>query len=66
MHPQLLEGLKCESKWETTEEGGVEARSLAHGTLRGKGACRSSGMRVEIVDKLHSLTQAYTKPTQSG
>jgi hypothetical protein len=32
MHSQLLEGLKCESKWKTTEEGGVGTRSLAHNT----------------------------------
>jgi hypothetical protein len=24
MHSQLLEGFKCESKWKTTKEGGVE------------------------------------------
>ncbi len=31
-HSQLLEGLKCESKWKTAEEGGVGTRSLAHNT----------------------------------
>ncbi len=38
-HPQLLEGLKCESKWKTAEEGGVGMCSLAHNTWRGRGAC---------------------------
>jgi hypothetical protein len=38
-HSQLLAGLKCESKWKTAEEGGVGMRSLAHNTLRGRGAC---------------------------
>jgi len=33
-HSQLLEGLKCESKYKTTKEGGVEAHSLTHNTLR--------------------------------
>jgi len=46
------------------EEGGVRARSLTHSTLRGRGACWSSGMGLGRVDKLHSLTQACTKPTQ--
>ncbi len=30
--PQFLEGLKCEPKWKTAEEGGVGARSLTHNT----------------------------------
>jgi hypothetical protein len=64
-HPQLLEGLKCESKWETTEEGGAGAHSLAHNTLRGRGACWSSGMRLGRIDKLHSFKRACTQPTQS-
>jgi hypothetical protein len=38
-HPQLLEGLKCESKWETAEEERVGAHSLAYGTLKGRRAC---------------------------
>jgi len=38
-HFQLLEGLKSEFKYKTTEGGGVGARSLAHNTLRGRGAC---------------------------
>jgi len=50
----------------TTEEGGVGARSLAHNTLRGRGACWSSRMGLGRVDKLHSLTRACTQPTQSG
>jgi len=48
------------------EEGGVRACSLVHNTLRGRGACWSSGMGLGRVDKLHSLTQACTQPTQSG
>jgi len=59
MHSQLLERLKGESKYKTTEEGGIEARSLAHSTLRGRGVCWSSRMGLGRVDKLHSLT----KPT---
>jgi len=66
MHSQLFEGLKCESKYKAMEEGGVGARSLAHNTLRGRGACWSSRMGLGRVDKLHSLTWAYTQPTQSG
>jgi hypothetical protein len=65
-HSQLLEGFKSESKYKTTEGGGVEARSLAHNTLRGKRACWSSGMGLGRVDKLHSLTRACTQPTQGG
>jgi len=48
------------------EGGGVEACSLAHNILKGRGACWSSGMGLGRVDKLHSLTQACTKPTQGG
>jgi len=47
----------------TTEGGGVGARSLAHNTLRGTGACWSSEMGLRRIDKLHSLTQACTQPT---
>jgi hypothetical protein len=65
-HSQLLKGPKCGSKWNTVEEGRVGARSLAHNTLRGKRACWSSGMGLGRVGKLHSLTRAYTQPTQSG
>ncbi len=65
-HSQLLERLKCESKQKTAEEGGVGARFLAHNTLRGRGVCWSSKMGLRRVDKLHSLTRAYTQPTQSG
>jgi hypothetical protein len=32
----------------------------------GRGACWSSGMGLGRIDKLHLLTQACTKPTQSG
>ncbi len=46
------------------EEGGAGARSLAHNTLRGRGACWSFGMGLRRVDKLHSLTRACTQPTQ--
>jgi hypothetical protein len=59
-HSQLLEGLKCESKWKTTEEGGVGMYSLAHNTLRGRGACWSSGMGLGRIDKLiHSHGPAH-------
>jgi len=60
MHSQLLVRLKNEFKYKTTEGGGVKAHSLAHNTLRGKGACWSSRMELGRVDKLHSLTRAYT------
>jgi hypothetical protein len=66
MHSQLLEIFKCESKWKTTEEGRIGARSLTHNTLRGRGACWSFEMGLGRVDKLHSLTHACTKPTQGG
>ncbi len=39
MHSQFLARLKGESKYKTTEGGGVEARSLVHNTLKGRGAC---------------------------
>ncbi len=65
-HSQLLKGFKCGSKWNTAEEGGVGACSLTHNTLKGRGACWSSEMGLGRVDKLHSLTQACTQPTQSG
>ncbi len=65
-HSQLLARLKSESKYKTTKGGGVEARSLAHNTLRGRGACWSSGMRLGRVDKLHSFTRACTQLTQGG
>jgi hypothetical protein len=54
-HSQLLKGLKCEPKYKTAEEGGVGARSLAHNTLRGRGACWSSEMRLgELTTFTHS------------
>ncbi len=62
-HSQLLEGLKCESKWKTAKGGKVGARSLVHNILRGRGACWSSGMGLGRVDKFHSLTRACTQPT---
>jgi len=65
-HSQFLKGFKCEPKWKAAEEGGVGARSLAHNTLRGRGACWSSRMGLRKVDKLHSFTRARTQPTQSG
>jgi hypothetical protein len=65
MHSQLLKGLKSESKYKIAEGGGVGARFLAHNTLRGKGACWSSGMGLGRVDKLHSLTRACTQLTHS-
>jgi hypothetical protein len=42
-HSQLLEGLKCEYKWKTAEEGGVGARSLAHNTWGVKGRVGAPG-----------------------
>ncbi len=48
------------------KEEGVGARSLAHNPLRGRGAGWSSGMGLRRIDKLHSLTRACTKPSQSG
>jgi len=66
MHSQLLKGPKCGSKWNTTEERGVGACSLAHNILRGRGACWSFGMGLGRVDKFHSFTRACTQPTQSG
>jgi hypothetical protein len=65
-HSQLLEGLKNESKYKTAKGGGIGARSLAHNTLRGRGACSNSGMGLGRVNKLHSLTRAYTQPIQGG
>jgi hypothetical protein len=65
-HSQLLKGLKSESKYKTTKSEGVKARSLAHNTLRGKGACWSFEMGLKRVNKLHSLTRACTQPTQGG
>jgi hypothetical protein len=56
MHSQLLARLKSESKYKTAEGGRVDARSLIHNTLRGKGACWSFEMGLGRVDKLHSLT----------
>jgi len=59
-HSQLLEGLKSESKYKTTKGGKIGACSLVHKTLRGRGACWSSGMGLRRIDKLHSLTHAHT------
>jgi hypothetical protein len=59
-HSQLLEGFKCESKWKIAEEEGIGTRSLAHNTLRGRGACWSSGMGLGRIDKLiHSHGPAH-------
>jgi hypothetical protein len=59
-HSQLLEGLKCESKWKAAEERGVGTRSLVHHTLKGRGACWSSGVGLGRVDKLiHSHEPAH-------
>ncbi len=66
MHSQLLKGPKCGPKQKITEEGGIGARFLTHNTLRGRGVCQTSGMRLGRVDKLHSLTRACTQPTQGG
>jgi len=37
---------------ESSGKGGIGACSLAHNTLRGRGACWSSGMGLGRVDKL--------------
>jgi hypothetical protein len=42
-HSQLLEGLKCEFKWKTAEEGGVGTRSLAHNTWGVEGRVGAPG-----------------------
>jgi hypothetical protein len=42
-HPQLLEVLKCESKWKAAEEEGVGARSLAHNTWGVEGRVGAPG-----------------------
>ncbi len=62
MHPQLLEGLKCESKWETTEKGGVRAHSLAHSTLRLDGRVGAPGWDQ---DELTSFTHSH-RPAQNS
>jgi hypothetical protein len=66
MHSNSLKDSNVSPKQKIAEEGGVGARSRAHSTLRGKGACWSSGMGLKRVDKLHSLTWACTQPTQGG
>jgi len=66
MHSQLLARFESESKYKTTEGGGVGACSLTHNTLNGRRACWSSEMGIGRVDKLHSLTWACTQPTQGG
>jgi hypothetical protein len=47
----------------TMEELGVEARSLARNTLKGKGACWSSRMGLGRRTSTYSLTHTCTKPT---
>jgi hypothetical protein len=64
-HSQLIKGPKCGSKWNTSEEGGVGAHSLVHNTLKGRGACWSSGMGLGRVDKLHSLTHTGLHTTHT-
>jgi hypothetical protein len=64
--PNSSKGSNVSPSKKTVEEGRVETRSLAHNTLRGRGACWSSGMGLGRVDKLHSFTRACTQPTQSG
>jgi len=65
-HSQLLVRFKSESKYKIMEGGGVGACSLAHNILKGRGACWSFEMGLGRVDKLYSLTRAYTQPTQGG
>jgi hypothetical protein len=54
--PNSSKGSNVSPSKKTTEEGGVEARSLAHNTLRGRGACWSSGMGL---GKLTSFTHSH-------
>jgi len=65
-HSQLFERLKSESKYKTAEGEGVGARSLAHNTLRGRGACWSSEIGLGRVHEIYSITQARTQPTNGG
>jgi len=65
-HSQLSKDSKVSPSTRQRKGGGVEARSIAHNTLKGKGACWSSEMGLGRVDKLHLLTWAYTQPTQGG
>jgi hypothetical protein len=63
-HPKLPNGLKCESKLKTVEKQGVEARSLARSTLRGRRACWSFGMglrRVTNINYSHGPAQNQHK-----
>jgi hypothetical protein len=64
--PNSLRDSNVSPKLKTTEEQGVGARSLARSTMRGRGACWSSGMGLARIDKFYSLTWTCTKPTQSG
>jgi hypothetical protein len=64
--PTPQKGSNVSPSRKAAEKRGVGARFLAHNTLRGRGACWSSGMGLGRVNKLHSLTQACTQPTQSG
>jgi len=59
-HSQLFEGLKSESKYKTTEGGGVRARSLTHNTSRGRGACWSFEMGLgRLTNFTHSHGPAH-------
>jgi hypothetical protein len=60
----LLNGLKCESKLKTVKKQGVEAHSMAHNTLKGRGVCWSSGMglgRVTSINYSHGPAQNQHK-----
>jgi hypothetical protein len=72
--------IKCnnEEQWRTPNSSkdpnvgpSSSGRKRSRGTLpssqhlKGRGACWSSGMGLGRIDKLHSLTRACTKPSQS-
>jgi len=50
--PPTPQGTQLWAQIESSGKGGVEARSLAHNPLRGRGAGWSSGMGLGRVDKL--------------
>ncbi len=62
--PKLLDRLKCEYEVKTTKEQRVGARSLARNTLRGRGACWSSGMGLKRMTSItHSHRSAQNQTT---
>jgi hypothetical protein len=63
--PNLFYRFKCESKVKITKEQGVEARSLACSTLKGREVCWSSEMGTRKSDKHQLLTWTCTNQTTS-